>query len=70
MTTLRESRGGNVSREGGGFKTRELGGCWELEDLIVNTTAAPVRFVGVSGEAHDFCNQEGMVVESRWRCVQ
>ena len=54
MTTLKRSRAGNVSRGDVGRvvgSRRESahhlspqGSCWGLEDVIVNTTAAPVRF--------------------------
>ena len=49
MTMLRGSRAKNVSREGGGFKTRECTSSepprgLELEDAVVNTTVAPVHF--------------------------
>jgi hypothetical protein len=79
MTTLRGSRAGNVSREGGGFKTRErtssepprglLGARRRRRQHHCSSSALPLsNSVGVSGEAQDFYNQEGMVVESRWRC--
>jgi hypothetical protein len=49
MMTLRGSRAGNVSREGAGFKTRAHASSeplrrLELEDAVVNTTAASLRF--------------------------
>ena len=41
------------------------GGFLELEDVVVSTTAAPVRFrcrtISVNGEAQDFYNQDWMV---------
>ena len=76
MTTSRGSRAGNVSREGGGFKTREhtsseppwglLGARRRRRQHHCRCSALPLsNSVEVNGEAQDFYNQEGMVVESR-----
>jgi hypothetical protein len=79
MTTSRGNRAGSVSRAGGGFKTREhtsseppkglLGARRRRHQHHCSSSALPLsNSVGLNGEAQDFYNQEGMVVESRWRC--
>jgi hypothetical protein len=79
MTTLGGSRAGNTSRKSGGFKTRErtssdpprglLGARRRRRRHHCSSSALPLsNSVGVRGEAPDFYNQKGMVVESRWRC--
>ena len=46
------------SRRDSPHRLSRRGGCWELEDVVVNTTAAPPfsNSVGASGEAQDFYN--------------